>query len=178
MRVMKHYPLPEKYRFNKSQNSGLFYENRKDRFHCGVDVYAPRKTPVYAVDDGVIISTSTFTNPDQNEYWNVTFEIVLFDGKKFYYRYAELDEILVKKSDHITAGQKIGLVGQVLNPLKIKENHPEYIKQLIKNNKVSMLHFEMYTCNPINSDHYQGGNWFSGGKPRGLIDPTKHLESL
>lgn len=175
---MKHYPLPKKYQFSNDQDSGTFLENRKDRVHCGVDLYAPRNTPVYAVDDGIIQSISEFTTPKQNDYWNKTFEIILYDELKYYYRYAELDSVLVNKNERVSAGQRIGLVGQVLNPNQPHHDQPEYIKRLIKKDRVSMLHFEMYDCLPGHSDKYLGGNWFGENEPKGLLDPRSFLDSV
>jgi murein DD-endopeptidase MepM/ murein hydrolase activator NlpD len=178
MYMMKHYPLPKKYHYRKNQNSGTFLECRKDRVHCGVDLYAPRKTPVYAVDDGIIQQVSQFTSPTQNPYWNVTYQILLYDTSTYYYRYAELDTVLVSQNETVSSGQQIGLVGQVLNPQNVKETHPEYIKKLIEENKLSMLHFEVYSCLPESSKYYLGGNWFAKDKPKGIIDPTVLLDNL
>lgn len=175
---MKHYPLPKKYQFKEKQDSGKFLEQRKDRVHCGVDFYAPIKTPVFAVDDGIIIDTTEFTDPKQNVYWNKTFEIILYDELSYFYRYAELDTVLVKQNDTVIAGQTIGFVGQVLNPTKINQDHPEYIQRLVKENQLSMLHFEMYNCYPKCSVNYRGGNWFAEKQPKGLLNPTPFLSDL
>lgn len=175
---MKCYPIPEKYRYQKNQLSGKFLEHRNDRIHCGIDLYAPRKTPVFAVDDGVIRLVSHFTTPLENSYWNITFQIILDDESTYYYRYAELDNVLVKQNEKVVAGQRIGSVGQVLNPHKVEKHHPTYIQQLIRENKVSMLHFEVYDCFPEPSDYYLGGNWFDIDKPKGLCDPTPLLNSI
>jgi murein DD-endopeptidase MepM/ murein hydrolase activator NlpD len=175
---MKHYPLPKKYQFTKNQDSGRFLEQRRDRVHCGVDFYAPRRTPVFAVDDGIIHSISEFTNPNQNVYWNKTFEIILYDELEFFYRYAELETVFVKRNEKVSAGKRIGSVGQVLNSTKINQEDPEYIQRLVKENKTSMLHFEMYNCSPEPSNNYLGGNWFAENKPKGLLDPTRFLTNL
>lgn len=169
---MKHYPIPKSFRFSKNQESGHFLEDRKDRIHCGVDLYAPRKTPVFAVDNGLIRKTAEFTSPSQNEYWNTTYEIILETETNYFFRYAELDTVLVNENDRVIAGDRIGLVGQVLNPNKIRKNHPKYIQQLAEKDNLSMLHFEMYDCFPEKSDKYLGGNWFASGKPKGLCNPV------
>lgn len=172
---MIHYPLPKPFRFSKNQESGQFLEDRKDRIHCGIDLYAPQDTPVFAVDNGHIKKTSVFTSPDQNEYWNTTYEIILETDAKYFFRYAELNSVSVKKNDRVIAGDPIGLVGQVLNPDKIRKNHPTYIQRLVGKDKLSMLHFEMYDSYPEESDKYLGGNWFGKGKPDGLCDPGSLL---
>jgi len=168
---MKQYPLPKPFRFSKNQESGQFLEDRNDRIHCGIDLYAPQKTPVFAVDNGCIRKIALFTSPDQNEYWNTTYEIILETEANYFFRYAELASVSVKKNDRVLAGDRIGLVGQVLNPDKIRKNHPTYIQQLAGKDKLSMLHFEMYDRFPEESDKYLGGNWFGKGKPNGLCNP-------
>ncbi|MBS3778170.1 MAG: M23 family metallopeptidase [Candidatus Thermoplasmatota archaeon] len=172
---MKHYPLPKPFRFSKNQESGLFLKERTDRIHCGIDVYAPLKTPVFAVNNGLIRKIAEFTSPQQTEYWNTTYEIILESETNYFFRYAELDRVLVNENDMVIAGDRIGLVGQVLNPDKIRKKHPKYIQKLAIKDKLSMLHFEMYDCFPENSDNYLGGNWFADGKPKGLCDPGLFL---
>lgn len=172
---LKHYPLPKKYSFSKDQSSGLFLEKRGDRVHCGIDLYAPVKTPVFAVDDGIIRLTSEFSSPHQTAYWNTTYEIILEAESSYFFRFAELSTVFVKKEENVSAGDKIGLVGQVLNPKKINEHQPPYIQQLKNKNTLSMLHFEMYNRYPEKSKHYLGGNWFAKKKPPGLCNPTEFL---
>jgi hypothetical protein len=42
-----------------------------------------------------------------------------------------------------------------------------------------MLHFGLYSENPITADeNYLGGNWFNTNKPSNLLDPTEYLESI
>lgn len=175
---MKKYPLPRKYHFSKKQNTGRFLEKRKDRIHCGIDLYAPKNTPVFAVENGIICHVSKFTTPLINPYWNTTYEIILQSDTNYFFRYAELDNVLVKEDEIVSAGDQIGIVGQVLNPKKINQNHPEYIQQLAKQKKISMLHFEMYSDYPEKSDKYLGGNWFAENKPKGLCNPTEYLHEL
>ena len=169
---MKQYPLPKKYLMEKNQKIGTFLENRGDRFHCGVDLYAPKNTPVFAVEDGIIYLTREFTNPNVISYWNTTYEIILQSNSTYFFRYAELHCVFVKKNDVVSAGDIIGVVGQVLNPEKINQAHPVYIQRLAKEKKLSMLHFEMYQNIPEPSDKYLGGNWFGTQLPKALCDPT------
>lgn len=157
----------------KNQKTGTFLEQRGDRIHCGVDLYAPKKTPVFAVDNGKIYLTREFTNPKKIPYWNLTYEIMVQSESTYFFRYAELHSVFVKKNDVVSAGDVIGLVGQVLNPEKINQDHPGYIRRLAKEEKLSMLHFEMYQNIPIPSDNYLGGNWFGTHLPKGLCDPTR-----
>jgi hypothetical protein len=80
--------------------------------------------------------------------------------------------VFVKPNENVFAGNRIGLVGQVINPDKITINHPRYIQELAHNTRLSMLHLEVYTSYPEKSDKYSGGNWFGKNKPKDLCDPT------
>ena len=73
---------------------------------------------------------------------------------------------------------EVGRVGSVLNPEKINDETPEYIKKLKEASDSSMLHFELYESRPEFSKRYLGGNWFGSEKPRGLLDPTRRLVAL
>jgi murein DD-endopeptidase MepM/ murein hydrolase activator NlpD len=172
---LKKYPLPEKFQFRKNQSSGRFLEDRGDRVHCGIDLYAPEKTPVFAVDDGIIRSIDIFSSPQQVPYWNTTYEIILEAKSSYFFRFAELCEVLVEKDQKVSVGDKIGLVGQVLNPSKITNEHPVYIQDLSKRNRLSMLHFEIYDSYPEKSEKYLGGNWFAKETPIGLCNPNDFL---
>ena len=50
--IMRHCPVPNSYSKNiPNKNSpGSFWENRKDRFHCGIDIYASAGSEVVSID--------------------------------------------------------------------------------------------------------------------------------
>jgi murein DD-endopeptidase MepM/ murein hydrolase activator NlpD len=156
---------------------GSFWENRGDRFHCGVDLYAPVGTEVVAIEDGIVESIGDATSPNILPYWNKTYYVIIKTKSNLFFKYAELGKVVVKKGEKVKSGQLIGYVGLVLNTNKIDKSSPKYIQNLKKN--PSMLHFEMYVNKPIESHkNYLGGNWFGSTKPRNLLDPTHYLTSI
>ena len=82
---------------------------RKDPFrktwahHYGLDMAGWWKTPIYAPADGTVIRAG----------WNGAYGnfIEIDHGNGFRSRYGHLSRILVKKGDHVTLEQKIGLMG-------------------------------------------------------------------
>jgi murein DD-endopeptidase MepM/ murein hydrolase activator NlpD len=174
---VKFWPVPESYsrKLPEYGAPGSFWENREDRHHCGVDIYAPKGSKVRAVEAGEIIEVGRFTSPELLSYWNVTYYILLQLRNDLVSNYAELGEVLVKAGQRVKAGQVIALVGSVLNLDKITEGSPPYIQRLRQNGNQSMLHFELYEKRPTSSENYVGGNYFRESKPDGLLDAASYL---
>ena len=170
---MNNWPVPNSYskKIPLCGSPGCFWEDRGDRRHCGIDIYAPFKSPILSIDDGLIIKTGIFTSPEKVKYWNETNYIIVKDRDGFYIKYAELSEISVNEKQYVRAGQVIGFVGTVLNNKKIKDNSPIYIRDLKRKKNLNMLHFELYKIKPFMSDRYLGGNWFGKNKPKNLLNP-------
>ena len=76
---MKCWPAPKSYTKNLPTSGvpGSFWENRRDRYHCGVDIYAPEGSDVLSVEDGKVIDIDIFTSPDKIPYWNTTYYVLL-----------------------------------------------------------------------------------------------------
>lgn len=76
---MKHWPIPNSYSKKTPIRGapGSFWKNRDDRYHCGIDIYAPNGSDVISIEDGKVIETGTFTSPDKNPYWNTTFYVLI-----------------------------------------------------------------------------------------------------
>ena len=158
--------------------AGSFWEDRGDRFHCGVDLYAPENTEVLSIEEGIVTETGLMTSPEILPYWNPTYYVIIKNNSGTFCKYGELAKYTVQKGDQIGSGQLVGYVGMVLNCAKIDNSSPPYIRKL-KNKNPSMLHFELWKSKPITSHrNYLGGNWFSEEKPENLIDPTEYLASL
>lgn len=157
---------------SRQEKSGFFWEDRGDRYHCGLDFYAPFKSHVFAIESGQIVSIHPFTSPRMIPYWNDTIALVLEGESGYLYKYAELDSVDVNISDHVKAGDILGRVGRVLKKENIDKTSPVYIQQLIHSNHASMLHFEVYRHRPFVLDSYCGGNLFSESKPENLCDPA------
>ena len=174
---MKVWPVPKS--FSKSIFEKSFWENRTDRFHCGVDIYAKAGSSVLNIDSGKVIKTGIFTSSSMIPYWNKTFYVDVKMNKEFFCRFAEMKSINVTDRDILKPGDMIGFVGCVLNKDKIDKNSPLYIQKLSESGNVSMLHFELYKNKPIdiNDNNYLGGNWFGKNRPDDLIDPTDFLKT-
>lgn len=176
---MRYWPVPDSYSKNVLADGapGSFWENRGDRYHCGVDIYAPEGSKVLSVEDGKVIDVGIFTSPKTMPYWNTTYYILIQNKTGFICKYAELGDLTVYINKSVKIGQLIGHVGLVLNLDKINEKAPLYIQRLQKNKNESMLHFELYSSPPRLNKNYLGGNWFTSKKPENLLDPTDYLRS-
>lgn len=78
------------------------------RSHQGVDIFAPRGTPVLAATDGQIVSTQP-NNLGGNVVWQAD------DHRSQRLYYAHLDRHHVQAGDHVNAGDTIGFVGNTGN---------------------------------------------------------------
>ncbi|MBE0521692.1 MAG: M23 family metallopeptidase [Candidatus Methanoperedenaceae archaeon] len=176
---MKKWPVPNSYcnPISSSGSPGSFWENRIDRYHCGVDIYALPGSDVISIESGCVVRTEEFTSPSKVPYWNVTYNVLVETKRGLLCRYAELRDVAVNTGDRVKAGQLIGHVGLVLDTAKITETSPHYIRKIKENGSPSMLHFELWDTRVVDSDCYLGGNWFGSEKPQNLLDPTEYLES-
>ncbi len=157
---------------------GGFLEDRNDRVHCGIDIYARRGTKVYAIEQGLVTQVSIYTSPDVISYWLETYQIIIKADSGLFYRYAEVEKSIVSSGKRVHEGEIIGFVGQVLNPLLISDDSPKYIQQLKNKGRVSMLHLEIYSREPACSEEYLGGNWFGKEIPKELINPCCILKDI
>lgn len=175
------WPVPDSpaKRLPERGEAGTFWEDRGDRRHTGVDIYAPEGSPVVAVKGGTVLETGVFTSPEQIPYWNVTWYVFVGQEDGLFARYAELRCALVHRGERVAAGQVIGEVGSVLDPQKIGDQAPEYIQRLKRNGHPSMLHFELYRGSDLSFPvKYLGGNLFGTERPEQLLDPSDYLRPL
>jgi murein DD-endopeptidase MepM/ murein hydrolase activator NlpD len=177
---MSHWPVPQSNNrtIPVSGQPGSFWEDRGDRHHAGVDMYAPELSDVIAIEDGEVVEVKVFSGPEMIHYWNVTYSIFIKNSEGKFLRYAELHDAVVKEGDHVQGGQLVGHVGAILNLDKINETSPEYVQKLKKKGLPAMLHFEIYTQIPNNKIKYMGGNYFHNEQPADLVDPTPYLQSI
>jgi len=165
-------------RFLPKKGPGSFWENRKDRYHCGIDLYATEGTTVCSIADGIVIDAGVFTDASRCRYWNKTFYVLIAHDNNYLIKYAEMGSICVDVGDEVKNGMEIGKVGLVLNTQKINVKDPIYIQALALDNP-SMLHVELYKKNAlIEHDQYLGGNWFGSIKPNQLLNPYPLLRSF
>ncbi len=154
---------------------GSFWEDRGDRFHCGIDIYAPAMSEVLACETGEVFDVGIATSPEQTHYWNTTWYVLVKTRSNLYCRYAEFGDVLVRIGDRVLEGQAIGHIGTVIRPQLVDSCSPVYIQRLKLDGHVSMLHFEVYRLRPVYMRPYRGGNWFGNGRPEGLLDPGPYL---
>lgn len=112
---------------NKFWMSSFFGPRKKPNgrwgFHYGIDMAAPRGTPVYASAGGVV----EFAGRARG-YGNTI--VIVHDGQ-YKTRYAHLDSIYVRVHKKVNAGDKIGAVGDTGFTIKSGKD-------------ASHLHFELY----------------------------------
>ncbi|MCK5018427.1 MAG: M23 family metallopeptidase, partial [Candidatus Peribacteraceae bacterium] len=160
------------------QSPGAFWENRKDRFHCGVDIYAAKGSDVLSIEDGIVEKVGIFTSPDEVSYWNVTKFVVIRNHSGYLCAYCELDDVVVRVGENVKSGQLIGHVGQPLDPQKINDGSPVYVRKAKEKHHLSMLHFELYKAPLEEGAEFPIGNCFNNEKPKNLLDPTDYLRSI
>ncbi len=142
----------------------------------GLDLHAPEGTKVFACEAGHVVKTGVFTDPSEVKYWNRTYFILILHASGNHVNYAELGSTLVRDGDKIHEGQLIGTVGRVLDPSKIGDDSPRYIRDLKAGGKLSMLHLEVYAKEPLELLQGKPFICFKGmHKPEGLLDPEEYL---
>ena len=92
------WPVPHFYRVSSS------FGPRGRRHHDGIDIPAPRGTPIVAVDNGVVVHSDDTIRG----YGNM---IVLAHGEDIFTVYAHNRKNLVSKGDKVRRGEVIGHVG-------------------------------------------------------------------
>lgn len=172
----RYWPLPgTEHTFPAEGGAGSFWEDRGDRRHAGMDLYAPAGTEVVSIEDGKVLSTGIFTSQDLVPYWNRTCQVTIAHVSGIFCRYAELRDLTVEAGVKVDGGGIIGHVGEVLNLSLIGAGSPVYIQELKERGRPSMLHLEVFTSAPGPDPNYLGGNWFSSRKPAHLADPARVL---
>jgi murein DD-endopeptidase MepM/ murein hydrolase activator NlpD len=176
---MKYWPIQNYSSKNiPREGQGSFSEDRGDRKHCGVDIYASRGSRVIAIEDGIVIAKWIFTSPKTNPYWNITYFVAIKHKSGNISKYCELEDVIVLEGTKVEGGQIIGHVGDVLNLELIDQNSPDYIQKIKASGIKSMLHFELYSIEPFILENYSGGNFFGDTMPHNLLDPTEYLLAI
>lgn len=138
---------------------GAFGTIRKHDIHTGVDLYVPKGTVVYAVEDGVVVSVSRFTGKLVGSGWWLDTDVVMVEGATGVVAYGEVLPC-VGIGEKVLAGQPIAVVTPVI--LK-NTTRPK-----------TMLHLELYQHGTTDwVTHYLGTS-----RPHNLLDPTPHLRLL
>jgi len=111
-------PVPNHY--------GAYLQKRKHSVHTGIDLYAEKGTPVYAIEKGKVVIVKWFTGEkDGTPWWNNT-QAVYVKGYTGVMCYGEVFA-MVEEGEEVEMGQQIAIVEPVLKKDKGKAT--------------SMLHF-------------------------------------
>jgi murein DD-endopeptidase MepM/ murein hydrolase activator NlpD len=152
---MRIFPLATKVDSYKTNYSCRFGAPRDGgRKHGGCDLAAAAGTPVYAVDDGVVIEAAG----GFDKYGTCVISIEhgdFYDDDYCIIRYGEVDTMLVQVGSKVTKGQMIAKVG--------------------KQPGGTQLHLEMYSG--IGAGQFKQENSLPYKRRSDLIDPTPHLDS-
>lgn len=162
--------------FPKGSECGAFWENRGDRRHCGVDLYADVGTLVKNIEAGIVYECGKFTSKEQCRYWNDTYYVLIKPlNSNVIIKYSELKSFSVKKNDFVNLGDTIGEVGSVLIADLIDEDSPQYVKKLAEKGNYSMLHLELHKYPYIDLNNCMGGNYFGNKLPDSLLNIEEYL---
>jgi hypothetical protein len=134
---------------------------RKHDIHTGIDIYCNDGDSVWCVESGVLEKVEQFTGPEVNSpWWNTTYAVTI-RTESHLMLYGEIIPMLgMEIGQYIEAGTLLGFVTPVL---KVNKGL----------NPLSMLHFEMYSDQPV------ALVWNKGEpRPTNLIDPTEYLLKL
>lgn len=144
---------------------GAFGARRKYDRHCGVDLYCPAQTEVYAVESGTVVKVQPFTGTLAGcDWWQPTWAVKV-QGPSGVVCYGEIDPCgYWKEGAKIERGQFVGRVVPVLRPGKLRHDIPGHSR--------SMLHMQLYEHNRLGKDN----DWtLDGPQPEGVLDPTQKL---
>lgn len=96
------WPVPGHTRISSKFGPRIHPITRKNSYHKGVDIPAPRGTTVVAVQDGVVVSAG-YSFAEGN--------VMTIRHAFGYSKYAHLDRFTVRVGQEVLAGQEIGRVG-------------------------------------------------------------------
>ena len=84
---------------------------RSQDMHKGLDLSAPRGTPIYAAADGVVTFAGRYPLRQSVAWWRFGNVVVLNHADRFITIYAHCDTTVVKRGDRVRQGQTIATVG-------------------------------------------------------------------
>jgi len=177
---MKYWPLPDSYedKLPKGEMSGAFWEERSGAFNCGVDIFAPIDSEVLSIDEGIVIDSGKFTSPEDEDYWNETFYVIIKTKEKINYKYCEMSEIYVTIGNKLPSGVPIGKIGKTVNSHNIQDDAPYFVREIAYSDYPAKLHLELYKAPIMEIRPYIAGNYEGEVKPKSLLDPNVYLMGL
>lgn len=139
---------------------GAFGVRRRNHTHEGVDLYAPEGSPVFSVEDGVVVAVKPFTGPKAGLGWWLDTSAVFVEGASGVVVYGEINPS-VKVGQYLCAGEQLG---HVIRVLRNDKGRP-----------TAMLHLELHEHGSRSAPEWL----VHEQRPGVLMDPTPHLlESL
>jgi phosphopantothenoylcysteine decarboxylase len=157
----------EQFVFLPPGHPGAFGTPRHTHVHTGSDCYVSLNTPVFAAEDGEVVSYGQFTGEAVGcGYWNDTWYVSI-KGKSGVICYGEIALENITLREKIKVGRKLGYVLEV-----VKESP----KKPVPFHKKSMLHVEL--LDPT-GDIYYTPDWDIGAhRPKEMMDPTPYLYDI
>lgn len=174
---MSVWPVPDSYSktIPHKGEPGCFWEDRDEKYHCGIDIHAPLGSIVLAIESGIVIETGSYTTAEDEDYFLDTYYVIVKTPHKIFFKYSELSEFTHKVGDRLKAGDEIGKIGTPLDIDKVPMDLPFYMKEMINNDRTSMLHIELLKVPVIEIKPYSYGNFLGKTKPYSLLDPALFL---
>lgn len=112
--------------------------------HQGVDLYAPKGTPILAISDGVAVQVRTSLGPSNGKKTGAGRNVVIQHPGGIWSWYMHLDTVKIKEGQTVKAGQQIGTLGNsMFSDIVMKS--PAH------------LHFEIMTKYPPGGEPKGGG---------------------
>jgi len=96
-------PLKSEYRLSSPFGYRTHPITGKKKLHAGMDMAAPKGTPIYAAETGVVTVAQSWSG-----YGNC---VIIDHGGGLWTLYGHMSKILVEKGQTVKRGEKIGLVG-------------------------------------------------------------------
>jgi hypothetical protein len=143
--------------YQKPSPHGEFGAVRKHDIHTGVDLYCEPGSPVYAIEDGVVVAIEDFTGPEAGSPWWHSTKAVLVEGTSGVICYGEISPS-IELHARVATGD---VVGKVLTVLKNDKGLP-----------MSMLHVELYRARTTKTVWWK----LNEPRPEELLDITSLLK--
>ncbi|HUP46181.1 MAG TPA: M23 family metallopeptidase [Thermoanaerobaculia bacterium] len=80
-------------------------------FHKGLDLSAPRGTPIYAAADGVVTFSGRYPLKQSVNWWRMGNVVVINHADRFITIYAHCDTTVAKRGERVRQGQTVATVG-------------------------------------------------------------------
>jgi murein DD-endopeptidase MepM/ murein hydrolase activator NlpD len=130
---------------------GGIFPGTDDVVHTGIDIDAPKGTPVMAAGDGTVVWAGyglLYGNHDPKDPYGQAVTIrhdFGYNGQRMYTVYAHMDRIDVVTGQEVQTGTQIGLVGETGN---VTGPHLHFEVRIMNNNFFTTLNPELWLAPP------------------------------